>query len=101
MKHLLRDRHFDLYTNHENLTKLYSSGSQKVMRWRMYMQEYDFAIHYKKVKRNTVANAFSKLCDVSDREQYLTAIEEYIPENKNSINSVYKYTNERESQNNS
>jgi len=65
------------------------------------MQEYDFAIHYKKVKRNTVANAFSKLCDVSDREQYLTAIEEYIPENKNSINSVYKYTNERESQNNS
>ena len=51
IEHLLRDRQFDLYTDHENLTRLYSTGSQKVMRWRMYMQEYNFTIHYKKGRR--------------------------------------------------
>ena len=88
MEHLLRDRHFDLYTDHENLTRLYSTGSQKVMRWRMYMQEYNFTIHYKKGEENTVADAFSRLCDVSDREQYLTALEEYICKD----DSIYRNT---------
>ena len=60
------------------------------------MQEYDLEMHYKKSEENTVADAFSRLCDVSDREQYLAAIEEYIPEDKNLINSANKYTNERE-----
>ena len=58
MEHLLKDRHFDLYTDHENLMRFYSTGSQKVMRWRMFMQEYNFTIHYKKGEENTVADAF-------------------------------------------
>ena len=75
MEHLLKDRHFDLYTDHENLTRLYSTGSQKVMRWRMFMQEYNHTIHHRKGEENAVADAFSRLCDVSDREEYLTAVE--------------------------
>ncbi len=35
---------------------------------------------------NIVADAFSRLCDISDREQFLTAIEEYILEKEDSIN---------------
>ena len=57
------------------------------------MQEYDFTIHYKKGEENTVADAFSRLCDVSDREQFLTVIEEYISEENNS---VLKYAKDKE-----
>jgi len=85
MKHLLKDRHFDLYTDHENLTRLYSTGSQKVMRWRMFMQEYNFTIHYKKGEENTVADAFSRLCDISDHERFLTAIEEFLCSDESRI----------------
>ena len=52
----------------------------------MYMQDYDFTIHYKKGENNIVADALSRLCDISDREQFLTAIEGYILEKENSIN---------------
>ena len=58
------------------------------------MQEYDFTIHYKKGEENTVADAFSRLCDISDREQFLTAIEEYISEENNS---VLKYAKDKNS----
>ena len=51
------------------------------------MQEYNFTIHYKKGEKNTVADAFSRLSDVSDREQYLTALEEDIGKN-DSINKT-------------
>ena len=43
----------------------------------MFMQEYNYTIRQKKVEENAVADAFSRLCDVSDLEEYLTAVEEY------------------------
>ena len=41
------------------------------------MQEYDYTIQYKRGEENTVADKFSRLSNVSDREEYLTAVEEY------------------------
>ena len=56
------------------------------------MQEYNFIIHYKKGEENTVADAFSRLCNISDHEQFLTAIEEFLC----SDESVNKNTHQRE-----
>ena len=57
----------------------------------MFMQEYNFTIHYKKEEENTVADAFSRLCDISDHERFLTAIEFLC-----SDESVNKNTHHRE-----
>ena len=50
------------------------------------MQDYGFTINYKKGEDNIVTDAFSRLCDISDRDQFLTAIEEYILDKEISIN---------------
>ena len=41
------------------------------------MQQYDYTIHHKKGKENTVADKYSRLRDVSNREKYLTTVKEY------------------------
>ena len=74
MEHLLKHRHFDLYTDHENLTRLYSTGSQKVMRWRMLCKSIIIQFTLKKGKRTQ----WQMHSHDSDREEYLTAVEEYV-----------------------
>ena len=104
LQHLLRDTDFTLWTYHENLTRTYSTGSQKVLRWKLRIMEYSFDIHHIEGKLNIVADPFSRLCArndssvtgvsevlaalcfISDPTEYLTALEEdmtaeiYFPE---------------------
>jgi hypothetical protein len=60
-EHLLRDRHFILKTDHKNLTFIKDSGSPKVIRWKLAIQEYDFDIEHIEGKDNTVADFFSRV----------------------------------------
>jgi hypothetical protein len=46
LAHLLRDRHFTLRTDHENLTRNSVEGSPKVLRWKLAMQQYNFTIEF-------------------------------------------------------
>ena len=86
--HLLRDNKFLLRTDHKNLTYINLGGSQKVRRWKLALQEFDFDIEHVAGKDNIVADAFSRLCPSqqlskpSDEEDFLNNIEEYtrIPE---------------------
>ena len=59
---ILRDRKFLLRTDHKNLVYLNTKGSQKVERWKMAMQEYDFDIEHVPGVENEIADAFSRLC---------------------------------------
>jgi hypothetical protein len=66
MEYLLRDRKFHLLTDHRNLTFLSNpSGakgtSEKVVRWRIAIQEYDFDITHIAGHKNIVADNFSRL----------------------------------------
>ncbi len=66
MAYLLRDRSFHLLTDHRNLTFLAKpSGSkatsEKVTRWRLAIQDYDFDIAHISGARNIVADNFSRL----------------------------------------
>jgi hypothetical protein len=45
LEHLLRDIFFVLHTDHENLTRCYSSGSPKVYRWKLLIQGFNMAGH--------------------------------------------------------
>jgi transposase InsO family protein len=60
-EHLLRDRHFVLKTDHKNLTFIKDSGSPKVIRWKLAIQEFDFEIEHIEGKDNTVADFFSRV----------------------------------------
>ena len=61
LEHLLRDVHFILRTDHKNLTYINYGKSQKIMRWKMMIQEYDFDIEHVAGEENVIADAFSRL----------------------------------------
>ena len=60
--HLLRDNKFLLRTDHKNLTYINAGSSQKVRRWGIALQEFDFDIEHIAGSLNTVADSFSRLC---------------------------------------
>ena len=66
MEYLLRDRPFILETDHENLTRIYSSGSPKVYRWHLELQNFPCSIRYLKGSDNELADALSRLCARTD-----------------------------------
>jgi transposase InsO family protein len=57
----LRGRRFLLQTDHANLTYINLSGSAKVIRWKLAIQEFDFDIQHIKGTDNVVADALSRL----------------------------------------
>ena len=61
-KHLLQSVRFTLRTDHRNLTYVNLSGSEKVIRWKLLIQQFNFDIEYIKGSDNEVADAFSRLC---------------------------------------
>ncbi len=60
-EYLLRDIPFELYTDNENLVYLNIPPSNKVLRWKLAIQEYDFTISHIAGELNVVADGFSRL----------------------------------------
>ncbi len=68
-RHLLLDKKFTLMTDHANLMYLKGSSDPKVLRWMLALQEYDFEVKHIKGTDNKVADAFSRLCVVNQRDE--------------------------------
>jgi hypothetical protein len=62
-EHHLRDVHFTLQTDHKNLTYLNTEVKQKVQRWKLIIQEYDFDVEHIAGKDNVVADGLSRFCE--------------------------------------
>ena len=62
LEYILRDTYFVLRTDHKNLTYINQEGSQKVRRWKLAIQEYNFDIEHIPGEENIAADAFSRLC---------------------------------------
>jgi hypothetical protein len=60
--HLLRDIPFTLKTDHKNLTYINLESSQKVRRWKLFLQDFNFKMEHVAGVDNPVADAFSRLC---------------------------------------
>ena len=61
-EHHLRDIHFTLQTDHRNLTFINVDLKQKVQRWKLAIQEYDFDLQYLKGELNIIADGMSRHC---------------------------------------
>jgi len=60
LQYLLRDIEFELYTDHDNLTYIRDSGSPKVIRWKLELQEFRFSWIHIKGRENNVADYLSR-----------------------------------------
>ena len=60
LQYLLRDIHFLLRTDHENLTHIDRFSQGKVMRWKLALQEFSFDVEHLPGKLNIVADGLSR-----------------------------------------
>ena len=58
--YLIRDTKFTLHTDHANLTFIRDSGSSKVIRWKLELQEHDFTLVHVPGKDNVIADYMSR-----------------------------------------
>ena len=83
LEHLLRDIHFTLRTDHKNLTFINTDFREKVKRWKLAIQHFDFDIEYIKGEANIEADGFSRLCPQPDDPEtinFLNLITERLPQ---------------------
>ena len=69
-EHHLRDIKFTLRTDHANLTYLKLEHKQKVQRWKLAIQQYDFWIEHIKGKDNIVADGLSRFCPYEPPDEH-------------------------------
>ena len=58
--YLLRDAKCHVHTDHKNLTYIKENGSEKVIRWKLDLMEYDFDLHVIKGSDNVIADYLSR-----------------------------------------
>jgi hypothetical protein len=87
-EHFLRsNKHFHLFTDHKNLTFLNNPPSQKVMRWRLAVQDFNFSIAYIKGEENNVADAMSR-CVPSN----MPATSSHVPDDTDPVRpTIFSY----------
>jgi len=79
LEHLIRDIHFTLRTDHKNLTFINTDFREKVKRWKLAIQHFDFDLEYIKGEENIEADGFSRLCPmptITEDVEYLNVLEE-------------------------
>jgi hypothetical protein len=60
-EHFLKGVKFEVETDHRNLQYIQSSTSPKIVRWRLALQGFDFAIRHIQGSTNVVADALSRI----------------------------------------
>ena len=103
LEYILGDRPFTWWTDHKNNILNKSTGSDKVLRWQLYLQDFDITDAYIKGEDNEITDSWSRLCvgvrnksdrdkllnenqaqklshlcEVSDSTEYLTMLEEHV-----------------------
>ena len=75
LEYILGDVRFTWWTDHKNNTLIRDNGSDKVLRWDLFLQSFDYEKRYIKGEQNMVTDTFSRLCE-RDNTEFLTLLEE-------------------------
>jgi hypothetical protein len=68
--YLLRDAHTHVHTDHKNLVYIRDTGSEKVIRWKMMLQEYSFDLDYLPGIDNPIADYWSRN-EAAEEDDYI------------------------------
>ncbi|GKT36102.1 Transposon Tf2-8 polyprotein [Aduncisulcus paluster] len=68
LEHYLLGRPFVVQTDHRNLLYLHRAPSAKVMRWKMYLTQFDFTIMHIPGRDNVIPDALSRNFDTTEVE---------------------------------
>lgn len=74
--HLLRCKFFTLRTDHNNLVWMEASQVPKIVRWRLYLQSFNFVILHISGKDNSVADWLSRMEETTTLETHCNLLEE-------------------------
>ena len=67
LEYLLRDKHFILRTDSQILSRMNTDHKEKVKRWKIAIQHYDFDVQHIKGKFNVEADALSRLVSTPEK----------------------------------
>ena len=67
LEHLLRDTHFTLRTDSKILSHMNVDHKEKVKRWKIAIQQYDFDVEHISGKDNIEADALSRLTPLPEK----------------------------------
>ena len=86
-RNILLGHHITVYTDHKNLTyKMYNT--ERLMRWRLIIEEFGPKLKYIKGENNAVADSLSRL-EMSDNQDILNISELYGYNNKDLPDTAY------------
>jgi hypothetical protein len=81
-QYLLRDIQFTLKTDHRNLLYLNDTGaSDKVLRWKLDIQQFNFNVEHIPGQDNIVADLYSRLCTMRNGPKSTVSSEDWIDQN--------------------
>lgn len=99
----LYGRKFKIVTDHMPLKWLMSlkEPNSRLVRWRLKLEEFDYEIEYKRGKKNTNADALSRIEIHTKEVQELTKLAQYVEELNNELESTRQYRQEHDIDNES
>ena len=74
LEHLLRDKKFILRTDSKILSKMNTEHKEKVKRWKIAIQHYDFDVQHVKGKYNVEADALSRLVPIPTKDNEINTL---------------------------
>ena len=91
LEHLLRDRHFTLRTDSKILSHMNVDHKEKVKRWKLAIQHFDFDVEHISGKLNKEADALSRLIPLPEHtELHVLEQTETVPTHKSLKQHIYQ-----------
>ena len=88
-RNILLGQQIKVYTDHKHLT-FKTFNTERVMRWRLILEEYNLELIYMQGSKNIAADALSRL-DIKDIKPNISSLVEYFSLDKDDVRNPLHY----------